>query len=123
MPDEYDLLSALMGGQAASALLQGVNAFTRDGAPHSSQQKRDTAASLRSLAERLDPPEREINLAINEDWIQSALARRDISPDDYDVDAVMDELADLWDFEHLENKAQELIEYALERSREETRNA
>ena len=66
----------------------------------------------RRIADRLDPPERSVCLAINADWIDSVMARRDISPDDYDTELILGKLEELWDYEHLEDKAQELIEYA-----------
>ena len=53
---------------------------------------------------------------MNEDWIHSAMARRGVRAGDYDASKILDQLENLWNYEHLENRAQELIEYALELS-------
>ena len=49
----------------------------------------------RRIADRLDPPERSVCLAINADWIDSVMARRDISPDDYDTELILGKLEEL----------------------------
>ena len=62
--------------------------------------------------------QREVTLAIDDQWIEHTLGRMGHQPSEYDVDDVMNQLEDLWDFEHLENKAAELIAYAFERTRD-----
>ena len=49
----------------------------------------------RRIADRLDPPERSVCLAINADWIDSVMALRDISPDDYDTELILGKLEEL----------------------------
>lgn len=75
--------------------------------------KEALATVHRALADRLAPPEREVNLAINSDWIENELIKHGYRPGAYHMDQVMDALEDLWDFDHLENKAGILIQLAV----------
>ena len=136
-PDADDI--ELQNTAASLAQLAAVAAdervpSTEDDAPNNvdSAELHNARAAVadlhRRIADQLDPrpmprlampgetPEREVALAINEDWINSTLAQRGLSTDDYDASKILDQLENLWNYEHLENRAQELIEYALELS-------
>jgi len=115
--DQRQQANRILGEIAAEADLTTVQepagpADSGDTAWH----RRSIAALHRRIADQLHPPEPEVSVAVNADWIDAAMSRAGVPTGEYDTTAILLELADLWDHDHLQKRAQELIEYAHQRS-------
>ena len=63
------------------------------------------------------PSQEEASVTIDRDLVADTLRRQGHQPTEQEIQATMTVLQSLWDYEHLEKKANEIIEYALERAR------